>query len=120
MEPDDLDFLKYVIQILKDDYDLDSAGMYEYLKEIVDTRLGAKTRKKFWKEVENEPGIGNRYTRCLMVIIDDVQYIIDVTKDKPEEILREFNSLEVDDLNSKFIPFGKMSRDWESDPYDGR
>lgn len=120
IESDDLNFLKFAVQILKEEYNLDSAGMYEYLKEIVDTRLGTKTRKKLWKEVENEPGIGNRYTRCLMVNINDVSYIIDVTKDNHNEILRPFDSSEIESSNSKFIQFNKMSRDWKEDPYDGR
>lgn len=120
IESDDVNFLKFAVQILKEEYDLDSAGMYEYLKEIVDTRLGTKTRKKLWKEVENEPGVGNRYTRCLMVNINGISYIIDVTKDNPEEIFRQIDVSEIEKTNSQFIPFNKMSRNWGIDPYDGR
>lgn len=120
IEKDDVYFLQYAVQILKEEYDLDSAGIYEYLKEIVDTRLGTKTRKKFWKEVNTESGIGNRYTRCLMVNINDIPYIIDVTKDNPNEIFRQIDNSEIENPNSEFIPFSKMSRDWEQDPYDGR
>ncbi len=113
---DDIIFLQYTVQILKEDYNLDSAGIYEYLKEIIDTKIGIRFRKKLWKEVENEPGIGTRYTRCLLVNINNISYIIDVTKDKPSEIFQRFDEKQ----NSKFIPFKEMERDWDNDPYDGR
>ena len=113
-EPDDIIFLKYAVQILKEDYNLDSAGIYEYLKEIIDTKIGPRFRKKVWKEVENNPGIGKRYTRCLIVDIDDTPYIIDVTKDDSSGI---FHELSEDD---KFIPFKEINRNIEIDPYDGR
>lgn len=124
-EEDDIDsedklFLQYTIQILKEDYNLDSAGVYEYLKEIVDTKLGTKFRKKVWKEVENNPGEGKRYTRCLIVNIDDKSYIIDVTKDNPNEIFQQFDERELEKKESKIIPFKEMSREWDKDPYDGR
>ena len=117
---DDKRFLQYTIQILKEDYNLDSAGIYEYLKENVDTKLGAKFRKKVWKEIENNPGKGKRYTRCLIVNIDDSSYIIDVTKDNPNEIFQQFDERELEKQESKIIPFKEMTRDWNKDPYDGR
>ena len=120
IESEDICFLQYAVKILKEKYDLDSAGMFEYLKEIVDTKIGAKSRKKLWKEIEDNPGIGTRYTRCLLVSIDDVSYIIDVTKDKPNEIFRLFNPDELDKPNSKIKPFKTLVRDWDKDPYDGR
>lgn len=120
IDPDDISFLQYALQILKEEYDLDSAGIYEYLKEIIDTKMGARFRKKVWKEVENGPGVGTRYTRCLVVTINDCFYIIDVTKDNPSEILQEFDEKELESQDSKFIPFKEMTRDWKNDPYDGR
>ena len=119
-DSDDIEFLQFAIQILKEDYNLDSAGIYEYLKEIIDTKIGAKFRKKVWKEVENGPGIGTRYTRCLIVTVNDISYIIDVTKDSPSEIFQEFDEKELEEQNSKVIPFKEMARDWRDDPYDGR
>ena len=119
-DSDDIEFLQFAIQILKEDYNLDSAGIYEYLKEIIDTKIGAKFRKKVWKEVENGPGIGTRYTRCLIVTVNDISYIIDVTKDNPSEIFQEFDEKELEEQNSKVIPFKEMARDWRDDPYDGR
>lgn len=120
IDSDDIIFLKHTVQILKEDYNLDSAGIYEYLKEIVDTKMGARFRKKVWKKVENEPGIGTRYTRCLIVTINDNSYIIDVTKDNPNEIFQRFDEKELKKQNSKVIPFKEMARDWRDDPYDGR
>ena len=117
---DDIQFLKYAVQFLKDEYNLDSAGMFEYLKEIVDTKIGASSRKKVWTEVENNPGMGKRYTRCLLVTVDDVQYLIDCTKDNPEEVIRKFDIRELDNSCTKMIPFNNMMRDWDEDPYDGR
>ena len=98
---DDIQFLKYAVQFLKDEYNLDSAGMFEYLKEIVDTKIGASSRKKVWTEVENNPGMGKRYTRCLLVTVDDVHYLIDCTKDNPEEVIRKFDIRELDNSCTK-------------------
>lgn len=119
VDEDDETFLQYTVQILKEDYNLDSAGIYEYLKEIVDTKIGAKFRKKVWKEVESN-GVGTRYTRCLIVTINDIQYIIDVTKENTCEIFRMIEESELQNPDSKIISFKEMSREWEKDPYDGR
>ena len=113
-EPDDLTFLKYTIQILKEEYNIDSAGIYEYLKEIIDTKMGAGFRKKVWKEVKTNSGTGKRYTRCLIVSIDDIPYMVDVTKNELNEIFHELDERE------QFIPFKEMERDFDNDPYDGR
>ena len=112
--------MQYAIQILRDEYDLDSAGMFEYIKEIVDTKIGARSRKKVWKEVENNPGVGTRYTRCLVVTIDDIPYIIDVTKENASEVFRRFDFEELREPNAKVKSFKEMDRNWEDDPYDGR
>ena len=89
--------------------------MFEYIKEIVDTRIGARSRKKYWKEVESNLGVGTRYTRCLVITIDDISYIIDVTKKDPTEILRRADEEEMSQLK----PFN-IQRKWKFDPYDGR
>lgn len=116
-DDNNIEFLKYSVKILKEEYNLDSAGIYEFLKEIVDTKIGARSRRKVWKEVKDDNnGIGKRYTRCLIITIDDIQYIIDVTKESAEEIFRVYDS----NGNGELIPFNKMSRNWNEDPYDGR
>ena len=114
---EDVQFIQYAIQLLKDNYDLDSAGIFEYIKEIVDTRMGARARKKIWKNIGDTSGTGTRYTRCLIVTIDDIPYIIDVTKEKPNEIFRQVTEKE---LTSSKIKPGNFTRTWKDDPYDGR
>ncbi len=113
---DEIEFLKFSVQILKEEYNLDSAGIYEFIKEIVDTKIGTKSRRKAWKEVENiSEGTGKRYTRCLLVTIHDTEYIIDVTKEDINEIVRIYNA-----KDEKVILFKDMDRNWNDDPYDGR
>lgn len=115
VDSDDINFLKFTAQILNE-MGLDSAGMFEFFKEIVDTKFGTKARRKDWKKIENNPGTGERYTRCLIVMIDGITYIVDVTKQNPEEVFRRCT----DDVLNELIPFKKMERNWNEDPYDGR
>ena len=121
---EDIQFIQNAIQILREDYDLDSAGMFEYLKEIVDMKIGPRSRMKMWKEVEDQSedksGVGKRYTRCLLLNLDDVSYIIDVTKENPRDIFRLFNEKDLENPNSGIRPFKGFVRNWEEDPYDGR
>lgn len=112
---DDVNFFKFTAEILNE-MNLDSAGIFEFFKEIVDTKIGTRARKKEWKKVENNPGIGNRYTRCLTVKIDDTTYVVDVTKQESEEIFRKCTEEDLKEL----IPFKDMERNWKEDPYDGR
>lgn len=111
---DDLKFIQYTIQILKEKYDLDSAGIFEYVKEIIDLKVGRVARHTYWKEIEESKGIGSRYTRCLVVCIEDTEYVIDVTQNNSNKIFRKFSN---DDV---FISSKEMNREWENDPYDGR
>lgn len=118
-ESEDIIFLQHTIQILKEKYNLDSAGMFEYLKEIVDSKCGRQNRSTMWKKVETEKGQGARYTRCLKVNIDDNEYLIDVTKELPDEIFLDFHQLNEEEQKS-VIRFSALNRNWEDDPYDGR
>lgn len=117
-ENDDLDFIKFAIEILEKEYDLDSQGIYEYIKEIVDTRLGPKTRKKIWTEVPSKPGNGKIYTRGLIIYLNGKRYLIDVTQKDPKSKFREISEQE----ESKLIPYSKLVRNWDNkeDQYDGR
>lgn len=110
-ENEDITFLKNAIEILKENYDIDSQGLFEFMKEIVDIKLGPETRKKAWKKMEG----GVRYIRCLILDLNGEQYIIDVDK----KILREFDEEEFKRENSEFIPYKELSRSWE-EKYDGR
>lgn len=118
---DDIIFLQNAVRILKEEYKLDPAGIFEYMKEIVDTRIGAKSRKKVWKEVKddsNNSGKGKRYTRCLIVTIDGDSYMIDVTKDRPEDMFVRFDLKGLKNLEPTYLI--TFSRRWEDEPYDGR
>lgn len=115
IELDDLKFLQYTIQILKEKYNLDSAGIFEYIKEIVDSKIGGTARSTVWKKVPTNPGIGTRHTRCLVVTIDDVKHLVDVTEDSPDKILKKY-----DPNDPSLIPFKNMCKEWSEDPFDGR
>ena len=52
-ENEKITFLKNVIDILKNKYEIDSQGIYEYIKEIVDVSIGPESRKKVWKEIDS-------------------------------------------------------------------
>lgn len=117
---EDIQFIQNAVQILKEEYNLDSAGMFEYLKEIIDMKIGARSRMKMWKEVKDNSGVGKRYTRCLLLKLDGVSYIIDVTKNNPNEMFRLFDETELNNPASCIKPFKGFIRDWEKDPYDGR
>lgn len=119
---DDVLFFQYAIQILKEEHKIDSAGLFEYAKELVDTKIGGKARKKVWKKIENNPGQGDRYTRCLVVELNDSNYIIDTTEEKVDEVLKDFDEVKKSKnyQEEQIVPFSKMSRNWKDDPYDGR
>ncbi len=109
-------FLRNALEILKEDHELDSQGMFEYMKEIVDIKIGPKEREKVWKK-QNNGNNGNTYIRCLTVKgKKDKKYIIDV--DLAE--IREFNDNEFEVDDPVFIKFEKLERDWEKENYDGR
>ena len=103
-EPDDIVFLKYAIKILKEDYNIDSQGLYEYIKEIVDIKLGPEFRKKVWKEMNSKNYAETRYTRCLILDVDNQKYIVDADK----KLLRKFDDNELKKENREFIPFKEL------------
>lgn len=113
-ENDDIAFIRNAIEILKDKYKIDSQGLFEYIKEIVDIKLGPEKRKKVWKKIEGKDGKATRYVRCLVLDMDDQKYIIDVE----ESILRTFNEEEFKSEDAVFIPYKELSRD-DDELYDG-
>ena len=100
-EPDSIVFLKNAIEILKNKYDIDSQGIYEYIKEIVDVTLGPQARKKIWKEIKGNTGKDTRYIRCLLLDVNSKKYIVDVDK----MLLRRFDEQELKMEDSDFIPY---------------
>lgn len=102
-ESDNIVFLKNAIEILKDKYGLDSQGIYEYIKEIVDVTLGPQARKKVWKEIKGNNGEQTRYIRCLILDVENRKYIIDVDR----MLLREFDEKEFKE-GGDFIPYKEL------------
>lgn len=103
-ENDDIVFLKNAIEILKEKYNIDSQGLYEYMKEIVDIKLGPEARKKVWKEIKGKTHEETRYMRCLLLDIDGQRYIIDVDK----MLLRSFDEEELKREDRDFIPYKEL------------
>lgn len=113
-EYDDITFFINAIEVLKENYNIDSQGLFEYMKEIVDIKLGPESRKKVWKKIEGDSQKETRYTRCLIININNVEYIIDA--DKRE--LYAFDRQELESNNATFIPYKDFKRDW-NERYEG-
>lgn len=103
-EPDEILFLKYAIEKLKDEHGIDSQGLYEYIKEIVDVTLGSQARKKMWKEIRGANNQQTRYIRCLLLNINSQEYIIDVDK----MVVRPFDEAELKKEAREFIPYKEL------------
>ena len=106
---EDVEFFNNAIEILKEKYNIDSQGLFEYMKEIADIKLGPEARAKVWKKIEGTTKEDTRYMRCLVLNIGNKKYLIDVE----EKTLRLFEEEEYTIENPKFIPYKKLSRDWD-------
>lgn len=117
---DDIQFLRIALDILTKEYNIDSAGLFEYMKEIVDSKIGPGSRRKVWTEVRKiSSGEGKIHTRCLTVEIGNQLYIIDVTQEGTEQIFHPIKPEEIstDPNNGQYTKF--QSKSWD-DKYDGR
>lgn len=103
-ENEDIAFLRNAIEILKEKYNIDSQGLYEYIKEIVDIKLGPEARKKVWKEIKGNTHEETRYIRCLLLDVDNQKYIIDVDEGK----IRPFDEKELKKEDRDFIPYREL------------
>ena len=118
---DNIVFLKNAIEILKDKHNIDSQGVYEYIKEIVDITLGQEARKKVWKEIKGNNNEETRYIRCLVLDVDNQKYIVDVD----EMLLRTFDEEELEREDRDFIPYKELLSEElinfrRRKPYEGR
>lgn len=114
-EPEDITFLKNTIKILKERYSIDSQGMFEYLKEIIDMKFGPDKRKKVWKIIRGNDN-QSRCIRCLTLNAEDKNYIIDVD----DMFIREFDLKELEGENAKYISHKELTpRSWHTDKYNG-
>lgn len=113
-EPDDVTFLRNAVEILANEHNLDSQGIYEYMKEIIDIRLGPERRKKVWKKLKGDNEKSTRFVRCLILSIDNQSYLVDVD----EMTVRPFDEKEFEQEDSNFIPYKNLDRGWD-ERYDG-
>ncbi len=111
-----LEFFNNALEVLKNnDRELDSQGIYEYMKEIIDITLDPdEEREKIWKKIDGDTRYSTRYIRCLILKIKDKKYLIDVD----EKELRPFDDKELEEKNPTFIPYKELSRG-DFDYYDG-
>ena len=114
---DDILFLTYAMEILSEEYQIDSQGIFEYMKEIVDIKLGPVNREKVWKRIEKEnDGEQSRLIRCLLVKINRQYYLIDVDERK----IFQFDKKNLENDSCEFVSFEEGSnRNWKIDPYRG-
>ena len=113
-ESENILFLQNAIEILKEKYGIESQGLFEYMKEIVDIKLGPESRKKIWKKLRGDNNKSIRYIRCLLLDMNSQKYVLDVD----QMVLREFDEEEFKREDPDFIQYKELSRDW-GEPYDG-
>jgi len=106
-EDDRIVFLRHAIEIFKNKYNLDSQGIYEYIKEVVDIKLGTEARKKVWKEIKGDTTKETRYIRCLILDVDNKKYLIDVD----EMLIRPFDEAEFQKDDREFIPYKDLLKE---------
>lgn len=114
-ENEEVIFLQKAMKILSEDEKLDSQGIFEYMKEIIDIGLGQSNRKKIWKEIPGQSIESTRHIRCLVVNIDDNKYLID----GDEKIMRKFDEREFKSKNAKYKPYNEVSKG-DYDYYNGK
>ena len=113
-ENEEVTFFRKAVEILKNNYNIDSQGIYEYIKEIVDIRIGSERREKIWKRIEGNSKESTRYIRGLVLDIEGKKYLIDVD----EKTVRPFNEEELRKKRTCFIPYNELNRGG-FDYYDG-
>ena len=112
IENENVIFCKKAIEILNKKYHLDSQGIFEYMKEILDIKLGKENRAKIWKRIDGET---TRYIRCLIFNIGNQKYLIDTDA----SVVRPFDENELTEKRTHFIAYKDLSRGG-FDYYDGR
>ena len=113
-ENEEVVFLRKAVEILKED-GLDSQGIFEYMKEIIDISIGKENREKVWKKIDGKNRESTRYIRCVVANIDDKKYLID----GEDAIVRLFDEKEFDEKRTKFVPNKELTRGG-FDYYDGK
>ena len=115
-EPNDnVMFLQKALKVLSEDENLDSQGIFEYMKEIVDIGLGQASRTKIWKEIPGKSKEDTRHIRCLLVKIGEQQYLID----GDSKIMRAFDEREFKVKRPEYIQYDQVHKD-DNDYYNGK
>ena len=115
--PGEIEFLNNAIKVLIEKYDIDSQGIFEYMKEIVDIKHGPEKRKKVWKKLEGEDEKATRHIRCLVFDFNGKKYIIDGDKG----VFRPFSEEEFERKEPEFFRFKDPNIGQDSpEHYDGR
>ena len=121
-ENENVIFFKKAVEILsrKQDTDppkreLESQGIFEYVKEMVDIKLGPECRTKVYREIFEDGEKVPRRIRCLVLNIDGKKYLVDGL----DKVFREFDEKEFDEKPPKYVKCKEATRD-PFDYYDGR
>lgn len=114
-ESEEIMFLRKAVEILKQKDHLDSQGIFEYMKEIIDISIGKEKREKVWKKIDGETRESTRYIRCVVVNVNGKKYLVDGEEGK----MRLFKKKELEERRAKFIPYKQLSRGG-FDYYDGK
>ncbi len=114
-ENEDITYLKKALEILTKKYDLDSQGIFEYMKELVDIKFSYE-REKVWKRIEGETPESTRYVRCLVVNIDNEKIMID----GEDRTIRPLEEQELTEKKPLFVKNKELTPRGEHEYYDGR
>lgn len=114
-EDEDVLYLKIIMDILIKKYNLDSQGIFEYMKEIIDIKFGSEIRRKIWKRIEGNSRESIRHIRCLVVNIKGKDYLID----GDQGIIRYFSKEDQENARGSYIPYSALSRGYY-DYYNGK
>ena len=108
-----IEYLQNAMNILSKKFGIDSQGVFEYMKEIIDVTMGPRAREKVWKKVSDREDAPARYIRCLLVSVDDETYMMDVDSVSLSKFDRgDFEKSDV------FLPYKKLHRE-DTEEYDG-
>lgn len=106
-----LDYLNKTLYILKEYYNLDSQGLFEYMKELVSLKLKSKPIKIWKKIIINN---NTNYIRCLLFKISNNYYIIDVETSE----IRRFKIIEFFTKNTNYYIYNLLTE--EKEKYNGK
>ena len=118
-EPDEIVFLREAIEILSVEYNLDTQGLFEYIREIIRTKYGETLEiEKVFKIIKGKTNKETRYIRCIIIDKEGQNYIIDVDD-------KQIRSFDVEEYRNKenpegiFVESSDVPKDWNEREYEG-